>query len=563
MHDPPVTSPGTAVLRSTLGRQRRHLAAGSILHTGHQGGEALVPVLVGVVIDRGVATGDVGGLVLWLGVLAATFLTLSLSWRFGARQSLLAAVGVERELRMRLAGRIVDARGGAESGHLPGALVSIATGDVRRVADLAFVLPGGIAAVAGVAVAGTALLTMSVPLGLLVLLGTPPLLFLAQLLSRPVERRSADQQEEAARASGVAADLVRGVRVLKGIGAEEYALERYRRVSRGSLRATLATARAQGGYEGAVLSINGLFLALVALVGGGLAVGGEISVGELVSAVGLAQFLTGPVQAVGEIAGMFAIGRASAARIVGVLDAPHAVLGGDASLPDQVRGELRLDGVSAGGPGGVHLAVEPGSIVAVVTDPPTATALLAWLGRERDPGGGRLLIDGVAFDALDPHELRGAVLVSTHDADLFTGSLHDNLTAVAVGDPAGAIAAASADQVADALPSGRDTAVAERGSSLSGGQRQRVALARALAAHAPVLVLHDPTTAVDTVTEARIADGLRALRKGRTTLLLTTSPALLAVADSVVVLRDGEVAATGTHADLLRDDADYRATVLS
>ncbi|MBW0114798.1 ABC transporter transmembrane domain-containing protein [Pseudonocardia abyssalis] len=560
-----MTSTGTAVLRTTLGRQRRHLAAASALHTGHQGGEALVPVLVGVVIDRGVATGDVGGLLLWLGVLAATFVTLSLSWRFGARQSLLAAVGAERELRMRLAGRILAPRGGAEAGHLPGGLVSIATGDVRRVADAAFMVPVGIAAVAGVAVAGTALLTMSVPLGLLVLLGTPPLLFVAQLLSRPVERRSAAQQEEAARASGVAADLVRGVRVLKGIGAEEYALERYRRVSRGSLRATLATARAQGGYEGTVLSINGLFLALVALVGGGLAVGGSISVGELVSAVGLAQFLTGPVQVVGDLAAVFAIGRASAARIVDVLGAPYSIGSGEGSLPNPVRGELRLDGVSAvaDATAGIHLVAEPGSIVAVVADPPTATALLAWLGRERDPGGGRVLLDGVAFDEIDPHELRGTVLVSTHDADLFTGSLHDNLTAVAVGDPAGAIAAAAADQVAAALPAGHDTAVAERGSSLSGGQRQRVALARALAAHAPVLVLHDPTTAVDTVTEARIADGLRTLRAQHTTLLLTTSPALLAVADSVVVLRDGAVAATGTHAELLRGDADYRATVLS
>ncbi len=123
------------------------------------------------------------------------------------------------------------------------------------------------------------------------------------------------------------------------------------------------------------------------------------------------------------------------------------------------------------------------------------------------------------------------------------------------------MAAARADQVAEALPDGAETAVTEQGRSLSGGQRQRVALARALATGAPVLVLHDPTTAVDAVTEAEIADGLRSLRAGRTTLLLTTSPALLAVTDRVVLLdADGAITA-GAHAALLDDDR-YREVVL-
>ncbi|GAA1855088.1 ABC transporter ATP-binding protein [Pseudonocardia ailaonensis] len=559
-----MTTPGSAVLRGSLRLTRRRLVVGSLFGIGYQGGEALVPVLIGVVIDRAVATGDAGGLALWLGVLAATFLVLSLSWRFSARYSMYAAVEVERDLRMRLGRRILDPRGGAEAGHLPGAMISIATSDVRYVAGVADMVPRAVAAVVGVTVASVALLTMSVPLGLLVLLGTPPLLFLSQLVSRPLERRSAAQQEEAAQAAGVAADLVRGVRVLKGIGAEEHARERYRRVSRRSLHATVATARAQGGYEGAVLALNGLFLALVALVGGLLALHGSITVGELVSAVGLAQFLAGPMQSAGDIAAVWAIGRASAVRIAGVLEAPWAIAAGETIPAEPVRGELRLESVAEvpGGPG-VDLVAVPGTVLGVVADPPAAAALLAWLGRERDPGGGRLLLDGRPFADLDPDALRGAVLVSAHDADLFGGTLHENLTAVAAGDPSGAIAAAAADTVAAALPAGHDTAVAERGSSLSGGQRQRVALARALAAHTPVLVLHDPTTAVDTVTEARIAESLRELRADRTTVLLTSSPALLAVADSVVVLREGRVAATGTHSALLRDDAAYRATVLS
>jgi putative ABC transport system ATP-binding protein len=123
-----------------------------------------------------------------------------------------------------------------------------------------------------------------------------------------------------------------------------------------------------------------------------------------------------------------------------------------------------------------------------------------------------------------------------------------------------ALAAAAADQVVEVLPAGLDTQIAEQGSSLSGGQRQRVALARALAADAPVLVLHDPTTAVDSVTEARIAAGIAALREGRSTLVLTTSPALLAVADRVVLL-DGTRRVEGSHAGLLATEPAYRELV--
>lgn len=123
--------------------------------------------------------------------------------------------------------------------------------------------------------------------------------------------------------------------------------------------------------------------------------------------------------------------------------------------------------------------------------------------------------------------------------------------------------AAGVAQVAQSLPDGEDTAVSERGRSLSGGQRQRVALARALAADRPVLVVHDPTTAVDTVTEAGIATGVREIRKGRTTVLVTNSPALLSVTDRVVLLEDGQVTDIASHADLIHRHETYRAAVLS
>jgi putative ABC transport system ATP-binding protein len=523
----------------------------------HQAGEALVPVVIGVVIDRAVTTGDPAALLGGLALLALVFAILSVSFRFGARRSWWADVNADRNVRLRLTRRVLDPRGGAEAGRLPGDLVSVAVGDAKRVGIALFAIPHGLAAVTAIAVAAVALLRISLPLGLLILLGSPPLLYLVHLLGRPLERHSGPEQEQAARASGVAADLVSGIRVLKGIGAEQAAVARYTRTSRDSLAATLRATGAQAWYSGAILAANGVFLAVVALVGGRLAADGAITIGELVAAVGLAQFLLGPLSEFGWVNGTLARARASAARVAAVLAAPPAVAGGTGRPAEPVRGALEFSGLTHDRLAGFHLAVAPGELLGVVApDPADATTLLRCLGREVDPAGGIIELDGHPLRDLDPAAVRSAVLVAAHDAHLFAGSVTENVTAAAVpgADPGAAVAAAGADQVIGS--------VGERGRSLSGGQRQRVALARALAADAPVLVLHDPTTAVDTVTEAGIAEGVRKLRYGRTTVLLTTSPALLAVTDRVVLVDGGAVAAEGSHAGLLRTHERYRTAVL-
>ena len=238
------------VLRTTLRRQWRLVTAAGLLAASHQAGEALVPVVIGVVIDRAVATGDVDALLVWLAVLAVVFVVLSFSYRFAARTAERAAELAAHGVRLDLTRRVLDPRGGAETGRLPGELVSVATTDAVRVGGIVEGLTFGFAALSGLLTTAVALLAISVPLGLLVLLGAPPLLFLAHLLSRPLQRRSAVEQESVARASGVAADLVAGLRVLKGIGAESAAAARYRRVSGDSLAATLRSARAEAWQGG-------------------------------------------------------------------------------------------------------------------------------------------------------------------------------------------------------------------------------------------------------------------------------------------------------------------------
>ncbi|MEU6352019.1 ABC transporter ATP-binding protein [Streptomyces sp. NPDC047072] len=558
--------PGRSVLWDAVAGQRRDVLLGSFLGMGHQAGEALIPVVIGLAVERGVVDGDFGGLLLWLGVLAVVYLCLSFSWRAATRAAERASVVAAHRLRARLVTRLLAPEGGADEGRLQGELANTATEDARRVGAVTMAVVVAVSSTAGLVVAAVVLLRMSLPLGLLVLLGTPLLLWLGHLLSKPLEHRSATEQESAARASGVAADLVAGLRVVKGIGAEPAAAARYRHTSRRSLTATLRAARAEAWQNGLLTILTGSFLAVVALVGGRLAAGGDIGLGQLVSSVALALFLIGPLSEFSWVNAELAQGRASATRIEGILEAPGAVASAsDPVVVRRVEGRVRLRSLFYGPLRDLDLDIAPGETVGVVaTEPGAASALLELLGRRADPDEGAVELDGTALPALTLAEARAAILVADHDADLFEGTVLENVSAaMPTGDPGTAIRASGTDEVLRTLPDGGDTAVTARGRSLSGGQRQRVALARALAADAPVLVLHEPTTAVDSVTEVRIAAGLGRLRQGRTTLLVTNSPALLAVTDRVVLLDAGQIAAVGAHDRLIHEHTTYRTVVAS
>lgn len=557
---------GRGVIRRAVKGQRRDVVVGSLLGAAHQTGEALVPVLIGLIVDRAVVRPDGGALAAWLVVLAVVYAMLSYGFRFGARAGERAAEQAAHQLRLDVVRRVLAPHGGAEAGRPPGTLVNVATEDARRVGALNMALTLGIAAVVGVVAGAVLLLRASVPLGLLVLIGAPVLMALGHYLARPLEHRSEAEQERAAHASGVAADLVAGVRVLKGLRAERAAVARYRTTSQASREANVRAARAAALQTGLMLTLTGAFIALVALVGGRLVLSGSIGLGALVSAVGLALFLPGPISVLAWVGAELARARASAARIADVLAAPGETAGGTAEPATPATGELRLHGLGHAGLDGIDLTVRPGEHLGiVVTDTADAVTLLHCLARRCDPDRGRIELDGTPVTELAPAALRSALLVAEHDAQLFDGSLLDNVTAAAPAgaDPRPAMDAAAVDEVAATLPGGTAGRIGERGSSLSGGQRQRVALARALAADRSVLVVHDPTTAVDAATEARIATGIRRARTGRTTVLVTSSPALLAATDRVVLIDGGTITAEAPHEDLVRDHPVYRTAVLT
>ncbi|MGW1274696.1 ABC transporter transmembrane domain-containing protein, partial [Streptomyces sp. NPDC002491] len=483
--------PGRRVLRRAVREQRRDVAVGAVLGMGHQTGEALVPVLIGLAVDEGVVDGDVPGLLLWLVILAAVYVGLSFSFRGSARAGERASLTTAHRLRAELVARVLAPEGGAEEGRLPGELATVATEDAKRVGAVMMALIVAIASATGLVVGAVVLLGVSLPLGLLVLTGAPLLLWLAHLLSRPLERRSETEREQAARSSGVAADLVAGLRILKGIGAEHTAVSRYRRTSQESLTATLRAARAEAWQNAVVTALTGVFLALVALVGGQLAARGDIGVGELVSSVALALFLIGPLSEFSWVYAELAQGRASARRIADVLDARRAVSPAPASgrtpVPREGGGPglpLRLRGLVHGPLRDLHLDVAAGETVGVVsTDPADAAALLRCLGRRCDPEAGSVELDGTDLTAMDLTQLRAALLVAEHDADLFEGTLLENVTAAAPPDApvAAVLTASAADEIVRTLPDGSATPVTARGRSLSGGQRQRVGRGRALA----------------------------------------------------------------------------------
>ena len=554
--------PGAALIRSVLRPQRADVALSAGLVTVHQICEALVAVVIGIVVDQAIRTGDVGRVAAWLGALAAVFAVLASSALVGYYRMGRVAETIAHDLRERIGVRVVDPRGGTERVARPGEVLSLASSDARRVGDVADAVAGGLSAVVVLVGGGAYLLTTSWRLGTVVLLGLPVLVWLSQRLATPLEARSEAEQSAAAHASGVATDLISGLRVLKGLGAEAAAAARYRTVSRAARDGRIHAARYVGLTEGVTLVLAGIFVAVVAWVGGRLAVAGTISVGELVAAVGLAGFLVGPLQRLSGLPADLAVLRASAGRLATLLDAAPAVADGDRA-PSRA-GDLVLGGVTGGTLRGLDLTVAAGTWVGVVApDLRDAASLLDLLARRADPDGGSVRYGGVSLAELRLPDLRTTVLVGDHDAVLFEGTVADN---VAARDPdvlASVAAATAADEVITALPGGAASPVGERGRWLSGGQRQRVALARAVAADPEVLVLHDPTTAVDAATEHRVAAGLRRARAGRTTVLVTTSPALLAVCDRVVVVRDGTVAADGTHATLAAGDAAYRAAVLS
>ncbi|WP_270886250.1 ABC transporter transmembrane domain-containing protein [Pedococcus sp. 5OH_020] len=525
---------------------------------------ALVPAALGKGIDEGIVARDQPGLLRWSLVLAALGAVAAAA---GAGRHYFA---VQNWLSASYRGAQLTARGAERAGpaltrSIPaGEVVAVFANDIMRLGGLYDAFGRLAGALCSYAVVATVLLTASPDLGWLVLGGGPVMLASLALLVRPLQRRQAQQREEAGRLTTLGADTVAGLRVLRGIGGEQAFLRRYEEQSQRVRTVGVRVAGVQAALDSAQVLLPGVFVVLVTWLGARLALEGRLTAGQLVAFYGYTAFLTMPMQTAVEVVDRGVRAHIAARKMLRVMTVPPDH---DATAPSRVpvpRSEADLyDPVSG-------TLVRGGRLTALVSARPQDSAALADRLARHGPGPHQTTWGGIRLQDLSVAEVRRHIVVSEPDPRLFTGVLRDQLLGSRVGTGPRvhddsrlrrALDTASALDVLDAVPEGLDGLVEERGRSYSGGQRQRLALARALLTDAPVLVLVEPTSAVDAHTEARIAQRLARHRRGLTTVVTTASPLLLAQADDVVLLEGGLATARGTHRELL-EHAAYRQTVL-
>ena len=321
---------------------------------------------------------------------------------------------------------------------------------------------------------------------------------------------------------------------------------------------------------GAAAGISGILAVGVAAAAGWFALSGRISVGELVAVLGIAQFFLEPLAVLSMLPGKVSAARASAERLALISDADVVKSRATVPLGPGPHG-IEFRGVDHDTLRSLDLIVKPGECVGIVaTSAHDAHAMLALIAGVVTPSAGGVWVSDAPADRIDTSERPRPLLIAPHATDLFTGSIMDNLIAgdddldpTAVGELLRTVAG---DDVIAAHTDGLDHVVADRGYSLSGGQRQRLALVRALLADPAVLVLHDPTTSIDAVTERTVAHHVHRLRHqrraDRTTVVITSSPTLLSFMDRVVLVEAGRAERDGAHADLTAMDSRYREAVL-
>lgn len=545
---------GGSLLGWLVRRQWLHLVVGAGAGTAWMGAQAAVPPVLGAVLDRGVARGDNRATLMWCAVLFG--LALVDAGAGALRHWAACALSFRTKVLVSelVAARIVDPGGGPDATAAAGALVSVGTADalaVSRPLDLCCRGTGSLVAVVGVAIA---MIVTAPRLGLVVVVGLPMAMLAAVPLVRPLERRSLAQQRALADAAASAQDVLTGLRAAKGIGAETALAAAFGEQVARVRAAALAVARLEAGWVALQIAVPGTVAAGAAWIGGRMALSGDLSIGGLVAFAGWAGFLVAPLRNLGEVGRVWARGVPAAQRVADLLTSPVVALSG--VCPAGVAGALVVDGLG--------LRAAPGSWTGVVcADRRDATDLVDVLAREGDRPGWAASVGGVGLAGLALEECRVLVVVAEHDAVLFGRSMADNVALARPDASRGAVIAALSAAAGTRDLVGRVAQdLGERGRTLSGGQRQRVALARALVADPSILVLDDPTGALDAVTESEVLAGLRRVRGGRTTIVVTTSPPLLADCDEVCLVADGSVVAAGRHEKLM-DLPAYRGLVAS
>ena len=595
--DPDTRSP-LAFLRWILGRQKGLIALSSLCYALWFLPMTLGPWIFGRAVDQGIVGGSESALVGWAALL---LLVVVIGGVFGVVSHTL----VVRSWLVALYGALeMVTRKVVQMGHvLPrrsptGEVLSVASSDSDEFGALSEILARTVGQLASYLTVAFIVLTMSWQLGLLTLVAAPVLVGAALPLLRPLHRRQQLERSRTSDLTSLATDIVAGLRILRGIGGEQTFGTNYARQSQSAREAGVAAGIWQAVVEAVGVLLSGIFLVALVWIGTRQVQDGTLTVGQLITFLGYGLFMVGPIRTVFEFAQTGVRSLVSARKAIALFEERSPWR--DPDDPVALDGGTPLHDAASG------LTVQPGILTVVVSAVPEQSAALAdRLGRylpadtepvpsvEETGTKGRaarrsraerarerariaaldeervrrewgVTLGGVDLSRARLDDVRRLVLVSDTTSQLFAGTLQDavdphaRLTREQAEE---ALRIASAEDVYDALPEGWQGQLDERGRGLSGGQRQRVVLARAVAADAPVLVLVEPTSAVDAHTEARIAARVADARRGRTTVVTTVSPLWLHHADRVALLHDGTVVAEGNHADLLAGDEAYRRVV--
>jgi ABC-type multidrug transport system fused ATPase/permease subunit len=481
------------------------------------------------------------------------------------------ALGVEFDLRNALYARLVRLSFGFYDRHQTGQLMSRATVDLQSVR---FFLGYGLIfffqhVLTIVGVTGV-MLVVNWRLALVALAIAPLLVAFAYRYSHIAHPLLRDVQQRMADVATVAEESIVGVHVVKSFAQEPSEQAKFERRSEAVFEQSVRANRQRAFYVPLMSFLPLLAQAGVLLVGGRMVVHGTLPLHEFVVFNLLVMMLVLPLRMLGMWIGQAQRATASGERIFQVIDEPEDVT----DAPDAVElppgeGRIRFLGVTFGYQPerpvllDVDLEIEPGRTIALIGHTGAGkTTLAALVPRFYDVQAGRVELDGVDVRDVKLRSLRRAVGVVAQDPFLFSATIREN---IAFGNPAAtdedvvhAARLAQAHDFIASLPDGYETVIGERGITLSGGQRQRIAIARALVVDPRVLVLDDATASVDATTEARIRLGLREAMRGRTTIIIAHRLSTLALADELVVLEQGRVAARGTHEELIETSDVYR-----
>jgi ABC-type multidrug transport system fused ATPase/permease subunit len=528
-----------------------------------------IPWLTGRAVDR-ISSHDTSG----LRMLAAAVVAIALA-RLGLSvlRRLVAgrvSLAIEYDLRNLLYAHLQKLELGFFARQQTGQLMSRATVDLSSVRfflgyGLVFILQSGLT----ILLAAVAMIVLQPGLAALALLPVP---FVVVVATRYGMRSRPALQEVQQRIGEVTAEVeenISGVRVVKSFAAEGRQLERFRGKVARVFSQSMYTTRLAAFYNPFLAFLPNLGLAVILLIGGRQVVHRSLSLGDFTAFYTYVLMLIGPMRMLGIALGMAQRATASGARLLEIIDTEPAIASrpGAPPLPEG-RGRVELRHVTFGYGSGapslrdVSLVVEPGSTVALVGATGSGkTTLVQLLPRLYDPQLGSVLIDGADVRDVDVVSLRSQIAIVDDDPFLFSDTVAGN---IAYGRPDAsreeirlAAERAQAAGFIDELPQGYDTRVGERGLTLSGGQRQRMAIARALLADPRILVLDDATSSVDATTEREIKAALREVMAGRTTFVIAHRLSTIALADDIIVLEHGEVAARGTHEELLRESGLY------